>query len=69
MRVGDPWPVEAMESITHLKYTDDEQIFDLIELLHRDVVSKPVEGNVREFDRGAGQAKLRETHGLCHFRA
>jgi hypothetical protein len=60
MRLGDPWPVRAMGSATLLELTDDEQIFDLIELLHRDVVSKPLEGNRREFDRAAGLAVLRE---------
>jgi hypothetical protein len=59
MKLGDPWAADAMRSKVPLEYADDDRVFDLIELLHRDVVSKPSDAGGGPFDRISGQAIFR----------
>jgi hypothetical protein len=54
--LGDPWAASGMFSRVTLQYKDVDDVFDVIELLHRDVVSKRARGG---FDREAGRAELR----------
>jgi hypothetical protein len=66
MKLGDPWASYAMTSVVSLQYADDARIFDILELLHRDVVSEPVrepepplaEGETTPFDDPVSFAKI-----------
>lgn len=62
MNLGDPWAAEAMRNKVAIEYATDDQVFDLIELLHRDAVSvaKPDKRGGTPFNREAGRAMLRE---------
>lgn len=49
-----------MSSKVLLEYRDDDEIFDLIELLHRDAVSRPLQDPPSaRFDQSGGQADFR----------
>jgi len=59
MKLGDPWPRASMRHAELLTFVDDDQIFDLIELVHREVVSRPPWGE-NPLARGPAQAWFRE---------
>jgi hypothetical protein len=62
MKLGDPWPVATMRYKPLLAGRNDDDIFTLIELLHRDVVSEPVgEAPTYEFDKAAAK-RVSEKH-------
>ena len=52
LKLGDPWGSRRIRDGDFLNFGNDDQDFDLIELLHRDVVSIHVAGD--NFDREAG---------------
>jgi hypothetical protein len=62
-RLGDPWPAEVFKLPTLVQFHSDDQVFDLLELLHREVVSYPTEPDVwpsKAYDQPEGQRRFRD---------
>jgi hypothetical protein len=60
MKLGDPWPSDEIFNVILLGLRPDDHVFDLIELLHRDVVSRPLEDPpTGKFDQALGQQDFR----------
>src|SRR3954453_4692439 len=46
-RLGDPWAAQVLQPPWSARYRSDDEVFDLLELLCRDVVSYPTQPGVR----------------------
>lgn len=62
-RLGDPWPAEVLRMPGFCRYESDDRLFDLFELLHREVVSYPLEPDywpTSGFDQEEGRRRFAE---------
>jgi hypothetical protein len=64
MRFGDPWADELVKHPSFVKYESRGRVYDLIELMYRELVSAPVEVDgtlvTGNFDNEDGQLRLME---------
>jgi hypothetical protein len=61
-RLGDPWAAGVLETPALVQFEGDDRIFDLLELLFKQVVSYPTDPGVwpsEDYDQSEGQERFR----------